>query len=467
MRTARTTSGMTADAQLPTADTRLPTADARLPTPGASRPRPESWLERWRGVTADLARVHNAHSLVEASVDATDGRMIRVGDRWLADFASSNYVGFDTHAEIIEAVPDYLRRWASRSGFARGAGLRRHHEEIEERLTALLRCEDTLVVPAGAEIHAMAIPALAGGGTIFLDRRAQQSIVDGCALARARGAAIVTFDCDDPLELGSLLATHRAGTRLICVDGSGTMTGASADLGSLAMLARAHDALLYLDDEAGFGVIGERGPDELSVYGKRGNAIVRHFGESYDNIVLVAGFAKSYSSLLTFLALPTRLKHALRLAAPIDPHPTPTALAAVATVLEGLAINERRGDALRLELHRMTTRVLDALAAIGIRTANVAGYPIIEVPLVEPGEIESVGRFLLDNGVYAVLGTPPIVPSNEAGVRIQLTSANTEHQVAHLIDVLTAMSGRFRIAGQDPAEARDAVQRGLAQLVAP
>ena len=441
-------------------------ADRRAGTDHAARPRPESWAERWRGVSADLERVQSTHTLIDAVVDEIDGRMIRIGDRWLADFASSNYLGFDVDNEIIEAVPDYLRRWGSRAGSSRMPGLRRQYEEIEEHLTTLLRCEDTLVVPAGGEIHAMIIPVLADGGTIFLDRRAQKSIVDGCAVARARGATVVTFNHDNPDELVDLLAAYPAHTRLICIDGVSSMTGATSELGSLAMLARANDALLYIDDEAGFGVLGERGPDELCAYGKRGNSIVRHLGESYDNIVLVAGFSKAYSALLTFLAVPTALKKTLRAAAPVSPQPTPTALAAVATVLEGLAVNERRGDALRHDLHQMTARVLASLAALGIRTRNTNCYPVIQIPLAEPAEIESVGRFLLESGVFATLVRTPSDPHDEVGLRLQLTSANTEHQVSHLIDVLGALVDRFRLGGQDPAAARVAVDRALDQLVA-
>ena len=273
----------------------------------------------------------------------------------------------------------------------------------------------------------------------------RRSIVDGCAAAQARGATVVTFSHDDPHELGELLTTHRARTRLICIDGVNSLTGATADLGSLAMLARANDALLYIDDEAGFGVLGERGPDELCAYGKRGNSIVRHFGESYDNIVLVAGFSKAYSSLLTFLALPTALKQALRSAAPVSPHPTPMALAAVATVLEGLAVNERRGDALRLELHRMTARVLAALAELGVRTQNTNCYPVIEIPLVQPTEAEAVGRFLRERGIFATLARTAAVPRTEAEIRIQLTSANTDHQVSQLVEALGALAERFQI----------------------
>ena len=441
-------------------------AGTGLPRGGAGRPRPESWAERWRGASIGLERIRPPHPLVDTVIDEIDGRMIRIGDHWLADFASSNYLGFDIDNEIIEAVPDYLRRWGSRSGSSLVPGLRRQYEEIEEHLTSLLRCEDTLVVPAGAEIHTMIIPALADGGIVFLDRLAQKSIADGCEAARARGATVIPFSHDDPSELGELLFIHRARTRLICVDGVNSMTGATAELGSLAMLARANDALLYIDDEAGFGVLGERGPDELCAYGKRGNSIVRHFGESYDNIVLVAGFSTAYSSLLTFLALPTALKQALRCAAPVNPHPTPAALAAVATVLEGLAVNERRGDALRLELHRMTARVLAALAELGIRTPNTSCYPVIEIPLAEPADVGAVGRFLSEHGVFATLARTAAAPREHVGIRLQLTSANTDHQVSQLIGVLGGVAERFSVAGQEPAASRVAVTRGLTQLVA-
>jgi 8-amino-7-oxononanoate synthase len=83
------------------------------------------------------------------------------------------------------------------------------------------------------------------------------------------------------------------------------MTGNLPDLPAHARLCREYGAALYVDDAHGFGVIGERHMDETSPYGTRGNAIVRHTGEIYDNVVLVGGFSKAYSSLLAFLPLPT------------------------------------------------------------------------------------------------------------------------------------------------------------------
>ena len=112
----------------------------------------------------------------------------------------------------------------------------------------------------------------------------------------------------------------------------------------LVRLAREHDALLYIDDAHGFGVIGERAPDELCHYGKRGNGVVRNQGEDYEHIVLVGGFSKAYSSLLSFLALPTRLKDVLKVAAPPYLFSGPSPIASLATTLAGLAVNEKRGE---------------------------------------------------------------------------------------------------------------------------
>ncbi len=107
--------------------------------------------------------------------------------------------------------------------------------------------------------------------------------------------------------------------------------------------------LLYVDDAHGFGVIGES-PTPAMPYGLRGNSIVRYFGETYDNIVLVAGFSKSYSSLLAFLALPTAMKNHLKVAASPYLYSGPSPTASLATVLAGFRVNDAEGDDLRQAL---------------------------------------------------------------------------------------------------------------------
>ncbi len=176
------------------------------------------------------------------------------------------------------------------------------YEQIEERLAKLLGSEDTLLLPTITHIHMSVIPVLAASGTIFLDARAHKTIYDGCQIARARGAAVKRFRFEDADHLEELLRAERDPVRLVCIDGVNSMTGNAPDLPRFARVAREHGALLYVDDAHGFGVIGERSPDEPCPYGIRGNSIVRYFAESYDNLVLVGGFSKAYSSLLAFIA---------------------------------------------------------------------------------------------------------------------------------------------------------------------
>src|SRR5919109_3439881 len=214
-------------------------------------------------------------------------------------------LGFDLDQEIIDAIPEYVARWGTHPSWSRLLGSPVLYEQIEERLTELLGCDDALVLPTITHIHMSVIPLLAASGTIFLDARAHKTIYDGCQVARSRGAAVRRFRFEDPDHLDELLSQERDPTRLVCLDGVNSMTGNAPDLQAFAAVAREHGALLYVDDAHGFGVLGERSPLELCSYGIRGNSIVRHAGETYDNVVLVGGFSKAYSSLLAFIACPT------------------------------------------------------------------------------------------------------------------------------------------------------------------
>ena len=392
--------------------------------------------------------------MTDAVIDEIDGRMIRIGDQWLADFASCNYLGFDLDTEIIDAVPEYLRRWGTHPSWSRLLGSPVLYEQIESRLTDLLGCEDSLVLPTITHIHMSVIPVLAAGGTIFLDSRAHKTIYDGCQVARARGAIVKRFAFEDPDDLDRLLRDDLSDTRIVCMDGVNSITGNAPDLREFARVAREHGALLYVDDAHGFGVIGERGENETSPYGLRGNSIVRHFGESYDGVVLVAGFSKAYSSLAAFIACPTELKELLKTAAPPYLYSGPSPVASLATVLAGFDVNEARGDQLRFALWRKTEAVLKRLAELDVYTPNHSGYPIIEVPLRRHEEIGEVGRFLFDRGVYVTLAAYPLVPKHEVGFRVQVTAANTDAEIGRLTSVIEELAAAGRLRLRSDAEAQ-------------
>jgi len=412
---------------------------------------PNRWIDRWLDACSDLAELSRSNPMTDAVIDEIDGRMIRIGDKWLADFASCNYLGFDLDNEIIGAVPGYLEKWGTHPSWSRLLGSPVLYEQIEHRLGELLGAEDTLVLPTITLIHMSVIPVLAGSGTIFLENRSHKTIYDGCRLAEAHGATVRRFEFEDVEDLERLLQQASPAPRVICIDGVNSMTGNLADIEGFARAAREHDALLYVDDAHGFGVIGERSPDESSPYGNRGNGVVRHFGESYDHVLLVGGLSKSYSSLAAFLACPPELKSLLKTAAPPYLYSGPSPVASLATTLAGLEVNDRRGDAIRADLWKKTAAVLECLDRIGAHTPNRSGFPIIEVPLARHEDIDAVGRFLFENGIYVTLAAYPLVPRSEVGFRIQVTAANTNAEIDQLVDVLGRLANAFDL---QPAHAK-------------
>ncbi|MEX2275217.1 MAG: pyridoxal phosphate-dependent aminotransferase family protein [Actinomycetota bacterium] len=404
----------------------------------------DGWLDQWSAAVADLSRLKGSHPMLDAVIDEQIGRRIRVGERWLTDWASCNYLGFDLDEEIIASVPEYLAAWGTHPSWSRLLGSPRLYPEIEEQVTELVGSENALLLPTITHIHMSVIPVLVGDGTIFLDRRAHKTIYDGAMVAAGHGATVHRFKHEDLDELEGLLRASPPGApRVIAMDGLNSMTGNSPDLRAFSRVAHEHDALLYVDDAHGFGVLGERSENERSPYGNLGNSLFRHQDVPYDNAILVAGFSKAYSSLLAFIALPTAMKDALKVLAPPYLYSGPSPVASLATTLAGLQVNRTRGDDLRAELYRMTQRVLDALDELDIATPNTSGSPIIEIPLVDHEEIDPAGRFLFDRGVYTTMAAYPLVPKNEVGFRIQMTAANTDEEIDELVSALRALKERF------------------------
>jgi 8-amino-7-oxononanoate synthase len=381
--------------------------------------------------------------MMDAVIEEQRGRRIRVGDQWLSDFASCNYLGFDLHPEIIAASEQAVRQWGTHPSWSRLLGSPRPYLEIEEQLTELLGAPDTLVLPTITLVHTSVIPVLAGQGAVLVDAQAHKTLYDGATIARGAGASLHRVRANDPCHLEEVLRSLSPEvSKIFCVDGLNSMTGNAPDLPRYASICRDYDALLYVDDAHGFGVIGES-PSQEHPYGRRGNSIVKYFDESYDNIVLVAGFSKAYSSLAAFLALPTSLKNYLKVAAPPYLYSGPCPTASLATVLAGFKVNQAEGDQIRRSLSDKTSRVLDQISHLGLRTLNTSGYPVIEIPLSHAEDIDAVGRFLFERGIYVTLAAYPLVPRSQVGFRVQVTAANEDGEIDQLNQVLSELSQRF------------------------
>jgi 8-amino-7-oxononanoate synthase len=368
--------------------------------------------------------------------------MIRIGDHWLADFASCNYLGLDLDSEVVAGIPAFLTSWGTHPSWSRGIASPALYPRVEVAVRDLLGVEDVLAFPTLTHTHNGVLPALVREGTLLADTRGHRTLHDAAVIAKARGATVRRFRSGDLEQVERLLRSSTP-PRVVCMDGVNSMTGNPPDLPAFAALVREHDATLYVDDAHGFGVIGERSGYDPSPYGRRGNGIVRWFGESYDHVVLAAGFSKAYSSLLAFAAVPARLKQYLKVMVPAYVYGGPVPVASLATTLLGLQVNERRGDELRAQIWHRTRTVLDHLDKLGVATSNNSNFPLIELAIADPEDLHAVGHHLFDRGVYVTMAPHPVVPRDEVGFRVQLTAANTADQVDHLLDVIQEVDDRF------------------------
>lgn len=385
--------------------------------------------------------------MCDAVIDEIDGRRIRVGEDWLIDFASCNYLGLDLDPSVIAAIEPEVKRWGTHPSWSRLIGSPRLYPRIEERLTELLGASDTLLLPTITLIHQSVIPLLKPApGRSSSRHRPTARCTTAVSPPAARAPRSTASTPNGPTSCRRCCAARPpTRSRLVCMDGVNSMTGNFPDLPTLARVCRENGALLYIDDAHGFGVIGERGPGESSPYGSRGNSIVRHLGETYDDLVLVGGFSKAYSSLLAFIAVPKWLKDHLKVAAAPYLYSGPSPTASLATALAGLDVNDERGDEIRADLHRKTARVLAHVRGLGIATPNTDGLPIIEIPLVDSEDLDGVAAFLWEHGIYVTLASYPLVPRDRVGFRVQVTAANTDEEIEELCAALTQLAARFRL----------------------
>jgi 8-amino-7-oxononanoate synthase len=234
--------------------------------------------------------------------------------------------------------------------------------------------------------------------------------------------------------------------RLVVVDGVLSVTGRVPNLRAVVEIARAHDALVYVDDAHGFGVLGEH-PTPERPFGRRGNGVVCHLGLGYDNVLYVSGLSKAYSSLAAFIACPRKLKTYLKCTVTSYAVSGPVPTAALATALAGLALNEAEGDTWRDRLHAYTSAIIDGYRARGIPTDNDNGFPIVSAYVGSAERVRRGGELLYEAGVNATLQGYPLVPRGRGVLRATPTAANTWDEVETLIDVMGEVYARLDAEG--------------------
>jgi myxalamid-type polyketide synthase MxaB len=387
----------------------------------------------------DLIQLAQEIPQVFVTVEKQQSRQVLAGGRWRHDFASCNYLGLDFHPDVMAAIPPALVEWGVHPSWTRVVASPRIYDDLERELALLVGAPTTLVFPSISLLHNGVLPNLAGyNGVILKDTEAHHTIHESCLRAQANGAEWVNFPHSDIDDLKRKLASYRPGRKkIIATDGVYSMGSSHPPLVEYARLAKEYDALVYVDDAHGFGIIGEK-PDAVLPYGYRGNGMVRHLGLDYcaDRIVYVAGMSKAFSSYAAFVTcFAEKMKWNFQATGPFV-FSGPTCVASLASALAGLRVNAREGDQKRQCIYRLTHRFVTAVKALGFEVDNGGFLPIIGVVIGTFHDLVRACKLLWEHDILITPAMYPAVPMNRNLVRFSITAVNTEEEVDHAIRAL-------------------------------
>ena len=261
-------------------------------------------------------------------------------------------------------------------------------------------------------------------------------------IARANGTRSNRFLHNDPADLARVLKEARPYSfALVCVDGVYSMGGDLPPLRELAAVANDNDAVLYVDDAHGTGVLGEHG---------RGT-VLKALG-TYDNTLVIGSLSKAFSCFGGFIGCSAAMQVQLKIRSNSyvfgGPVPPPY-LDAICTVVDILKSPEY--SRLRAALDRNLQRLTMGATALGL---NVIGgsTPIISILVGDEGDTLKAGKFLFDQGYYVQSVLFPAVPYRAGVLRIQVNSNHTAAELTGLLEALRALTKEIRLPGPAPAQ---------------
>lgn len=373
-------------------------------------------------------RDHPDLHMKDMTVEETGpGRLVKLAGRWVVNFGSDSFLGLDRDPRVLAAVRDGLDRWGSHNGSSRAFSSVESNVRAEDKIAAWLGAESALIYPSVTLANMGALPALlTRQDAVVTDQYAHHSVQQGVKLAKAGGVKTGQFAHNDPADLDRALKALRPyRSAVVAVDGVYSMTGTLASLVELREVAMANDAVLYVDDAHGTGVLGARG---------RGT-VLDALGD-YDNTIVVGSLSKAVSCFGGFVACPERVRFLLKLrSGPLifgGPVPPPY-LDAVCTAVD--VLDSADGDDLRATLGRNMTRFCDGARGRGLPVIGGVGA-IASVPVGDAAATLRAGRDVFDRGFYVQSVIFPAVPHHGGLLRVQVNANHQPAEIDALVGVL-------------------------------
>jgi 8-amino-7-oxononanoate synthase len=354
------------------------------------------------------------------------GRLAIVDGRELLNFASNDYLGLAGNPEIARAMADGATQWGAGSGASHlVSGHLEPHEQLETEIAAFTGFARALTFSTGYLANLAVTPTLAGrGAAVFADKLNHASLIDAMQLAKANGAEVQRYPHNDLAALERQLAASTAATKLIVTDAVFSMDGDLAPLPQLLQLAERFDAWLVIDDAHGFGVLGAKGRGSLAHFGLPPSPRIVLMGTLGKAAGVGGAFVAGSALAIDYLRNKAR-SYIFTTAAP------PAIACALSASLDLIAT----GDALRTNLFARIAQLRDGLAGLPwhLPASLTAIQPLI---VGDNAAALALARKLWEKGLWVPAIRPPTVPQGTARLRISVSAAHTEADIAALIGAL-------------------------------
>ncbi len=360
-------------------------------------------------------------------------------DRLVSNFCANNYLGLANHPALIKAAKEGL----DSRGFGMASvrficGTQDIHKQLEHKLSNFLGTEDSILYSSCFDANGGLFETLFDAeDAIISDALNHASIIDGVRLCKARR---YRYANNDMLSLeAQLQAAQDARFRLIATDGVFSMDGSIANLKAICDLADRYDAMVMVDDSHAVGFIGAkgRGTPEYHDVMDRVDILTGTLGKALGGGM--GGYTAGPKELIAWLrqrSRPYLFSNSL----------APVLVSASIVTLKLL----QQSDELRRKLKENSAYFRQGLEQAGFTLAG-ADHPIIPVMIGDAALSTEMAERLLQEGIYVISFSFPVVPKEEARIRTQISAVHSRKQLDHAIEAFSRIGRELGIIEADSA----------------
>lgn len=370
----------------------------------------------------------------ERFIASPQGAEIMLSDgRWVLNFCSNNYLGLSNHPQLIEAA----KKGLDTHGFGMSSvrficGTTDLHKTLEEKIAAFFGAEDSILYAACFDANGGVFePLLSSEDAVISDALNHASIIDGVRLCKAKRYRYKTADMED-LEK-QLKAAQEQRFRLIVTDGVFSMDGHLAPLNRIVSLAKKYNALIMVDECHSAGVVGKTGRGITEHFGLRGEVdiITGTLGKAFGGAI--GGFTTGKKDVIDMLRQRSRPY--------LFSNSLPPAIAAAGIAYFDLmdGANQRCQ-----QLHKNTLYFKEKMIAAGFEL-KPSESAICAIMVYDAMLAQQFAELLLEKNVYAVGFSYPVVPQDQARIRVQLSADHTKEHINTAVEAFIAVGQQLGV----------------------